>query len=189
VREQLALAEEAIQAGLSQHPDEPRLQGLLGVYQASNSEAERAYATLEALGPPDQRPPAIRADLIADAAWCVLFAKDASLFAEAQRAAERAVELCPEDPHYEILLGRIHLERSHPQEAFASLMSAYKRTRDVDQEAQCVAYLALACQAAMGLPGGLQVAEYAARFETAVRSHDVPASLRQRVLEQRQRQS
>jgi hypothetical protein len=68
-------------------------------------------------------------------------------------------------------------------------MNAYKRTRDVDQEAQCVAYLALACQAAMGSPGGLQVAGYAARFESAVRSHDVPPSLRQRVLERHQRQS
>jgi peptidase M50-like protein len=189
VREQVALAEQAIRDGLSQHPDEPRLQGLLAVYQAACGDAERAYATLEGLGPPDERPAMIRADLIADAAWCVLFAKDATLLAEAQRAAERAVELCPEDPHYEILLGRIHLERSHPQEAYTSLMNAYKRTRDADQEAQCVAYLALACQAAMGLPGGLQVAGYAARFETAVCSHDVPSSLRQRVLEQRQRQS
>jgi peptidase M50-like protein len=189
VREQLALAEQTVLGGLAQHPDEPRLLGLLAVCQASNGDAERAYATLEGLGPPDERPAAIRADLIADAAWSVLFAKDATSLPDAQRAAERAVELCPEDPHYEILLGRIHLERSHPEEAYASLMNAYKRTRDVDQEAQCVAYLALACQAAMALPGGLQVAGYAARFESAVRSHDVPPSLRQRVLERHQRPS
>jgi hypothetical protein len=189
VREQLALAEQTILDGLTQHPDEPRLRGLLAVSQAAAGDGERAYATLESLGPPDERPPAIRADLIADAAWSVLFAKDGSLFAEAQRAAERAVELCPEDPHYDILLGRVHLERSHPHEAYTSLMSAYKRTRDVDQEAQCVAYLALACQAAMGSPGATRVGGYAARFEDAVRSHDVPPSLRQRVLERRQRPS
>jgi tetratricopeptide (TPR) repeat protein len=189
VREQLALAEQTLLDGLAQHPDEPRLQGLLAVSRAAGGDAERAYATLEALGPPEERPVAVRADLIADAAWCVLFAKDASLFGEAQRAAERAVELSPEDPHYEILLGRVHLERSHPHEAYTCLMSAYKRTRDVDQEAQCVAYLALACQAAMGAAEALREANYTVRFEDAVRSHDVPPGLRARVLEKRQRPS
>lgn len=183
LREQLSAAEQAIQAGLEQHPDDPRLLGLLAVSQAALGQGERAYATLEALGPPDERPAAVRADLLADAAWAVLFARDAHLLPDAGRAAERAHELCPGDPHYQILLGRIHLERSRAQEAYGYLMSAYKRTRDVDQEAQCVAYLALACQALRGALGAERIASYAARFEDAVRSHDVPPGLRQRVLE------
>jgi Peptidase family M50 len=184
LREQLALAEQTIEAGLAQHADEPRLLGLRAVCQAAAGQPERAYATLEALGPPDARPAVLRADLLADAAWAVLYAGDVALLPEAGRAAERARELCPDDPHYAILLGRVHLERSRPGEAYAYLMNAYKRTHDVDQEAQCVAYLALACQASGGgSPDAIKVAGYAARFEAAVRSHDVPPALRRRVLE------
>lgn len=182
LREQLAAAEQTIQAGLEQHPDEPRLVGLLAVTQAAAGQGERAYATLEALGAPDARPPNVRAELLADAAWSVLFARDTHLLPDAGRAAESAQELCPDDPHYQILLGRIHLERSRPEPAYACLMGAYKRTRDVDQEAQCVAYLALACHALRASPGAAGAA-YAERFEAAVQSHDVPPSLRQRVLE------
>jgi hypothetical protein len=188
LREQVGLAKQAIEAGLKQHPDEPRLIGLRAVCQAAEGQGESAYATLEELGSPDARPPSERADLLADAAWAVLFARDATLLPDAGRAAERALTLFPDDPHYEILLGRVHLERSRPHEAYACLMNAYKRTRDVDQEAQCVAYLALACQALSGSPGAIKVAGYAGRFEAAVRSHDVPPALRQRVLE-RQGQS
>jgi hypothetical protein len=185
VREQLGAAEQAIQAGLAQHPDEPRLIGLLAVSQAAAGQGERAYATLESLGSPDERPARIRADLLADAAWAVLFAGDAHLLPEAGRAAETAHELKPGDPHYQILLGRVLLERSRPLEAYACLMSAYKRTRDVDQEAQCVSYLALACQALRTTPSATRVAGYAPRFEAAVLSHDVPPSLRQRVIDGR----
>jgi hypothetical protein len=183
LREQVALAEQMIEAGLEQHPDDPRLIGLRAVCQAAAGQGERAYATLEELGPPDARPPALRADLLADAAWAVLFARDGRLLPDAGRAAEQALTLYPGDPHYEILLGRVHLERARPHEAYACLMNAYKRTRDVDQEAQCVAYLALACQALSGSPGAIKVAGYAARFEEAVRSHEVPPALRQRVLD------
>lgn len=183
LREQVAAAEQTILAGLEQHPDDPRLVGLLAVSQAAAGQGERAYATLESLGTPDARPAVARADLLADAAWAVLFARDTHLLHDATRAAESAHELCPDDPHYEILLGRIHLERSRAQEAYACLMRAYKRTRDVDQEAQCVAYLALACQALRGAAGAAMVASYAPRFEAAVATHDVPPGLRQRVLD------
>lgn len=183
LREQLSLAEQTIQAGLAQYPDEPRLVGLLAVSQAAKGQGEQAYGTLEALGSPDARPTPERAELLADAAWAVLFSRDSALLPDAARAAERALELFPGDPHPQILLGRIQLERSRAEDAYASLMSAYKRARDVDQEAQCIAYLALACQALRGMPDAGRVAGYAARFEDAVRSHDVPPALRQRVLE------
>jgi peptidase M50-like protein len=183
LRESVGLAEQTIAAGLERHPDEPRLLGLRAVCQAAAGQGERAYAALEELGPPDVRPALVRAELLADAAWAVLSARDTALLPDAGRAAERALELCPSDPHYEILLGRVQLERSRPQEAYSSLMSAYKRTRDADQEAQCVAYLALACQALSGSPSASKLAAYADRFEAAVRSHDVPPALRQRVLE------
>jgi len=183
LREQLPAARSVVESGLARHPDEPRLTGLLAVCQAAGGDGEAAYKTLESLGPPDARAPAIRADLIADAAWAVLFARDTTLLPDAQRAAERAIELCPEEPHYEILLGRVQLERGNPHDAYASLMSAYKRTRDVDQEAQCIAYLALACQALGAGVDAARMSGYAARFEAAVLSHDVPPALRQRVLE------
>jgi hypothetical protein len=183
LRERVGLAEQTIAEGLERHPGEPRLLGLRAVCQAASGQAERAYATLEELGPPDARPEAQRAELLADAAWAVLSSRDTALLSDAGRAAERALQLYPNDPHYEILLGRVHLERSRPLEAYACLMSAYKRTRDVDQEAQCVAYLALACQALESSPGAAKLAAYADRFEAAVRSHDVPPALRQRVLE------
>ena len=176
LREQVSLAEQTIQAGLEQYPDEPRLVGLLAVSQAAQGQGEQAYATLEALGAPDARPTPVRTELLADAAWAVLFARDTPLLPDAARAAERASELDPGDPHPLILLGRIHLERGRAEEAYACLMGAYKRARDVDQEAQCVAYLALACQALRGSPDRARVAGY-------VRSHDVPPALRQRVLE------
>jgi hypothetical protein len=185
VREQVAAAEQTIQAGLAQHPDDPRLIGLLAVSQAAAGQGARAYATLESLGSPDERPASIRADLLADAAWAVLFARDGHLLLDAGRAADNAHELCPDDPHYQVLLGRVLLERSRPLDAYAHLMSAYKRTRDVDQEAQCVAHLALACQALRATPSSSRVADYAPRFEAAVLSHDVPPSLRQRVIDGR----
>jgi len=182
LREQPTLAERVIATGLEQHVDEPRLVGLSAVCRARAGDAEGAYARLEELGPPEERPPLVRAELLADAAWCVLEAHDGPLLPEAERALERALELCPGEPHYEILLGRVLLERSRPEDAYVQLMSAYKRTRDVDQEAQCIAYLALACQALSGLSGALRQAGYAPRFEAAVRSHDVPPALRERAL-------
>ena len=182
LREQTPLALKMVRAGLEHYPDDPLLIGLLGVCQAATGQAAEGFATLEGLGAPDARPPAIRADLLADAAWAVLFSRDTGLLPDAQRAAERALELTPGDPHYEILLGRILLERGRPEQAYANLMNAYKHTRDGDQEAQCVAYLALACEAHAGLSGASKVLGYAARFADAVRSHDVPPELRQRVL-------
>lgn len=181
MREQLELARQAVEAGLSQHPDEPRLHGLLAVCQALGGQAEGGFKTLEALGAPDARPALIRAELLADAAWAVLFSGDADLLPDAQRAVQRALELFPDEPHYLILLGRIHLERRRPDAAYDALMQAYKRTRDADQEAQCVAYLALACEAHRGVPGAARVAGYAPRFAAAVRSLDLPPRLRQRV--------
>jgi Peptidase family M50 len=181
LREQLPLALQTAQAGLAQYPDDPRLRGLLAVCQAAAGDGEAAFGALEALGPPDARPPLVRAELLADAAWAVLFVRDQGLLPEAQRAIHQALDLCPEDPHYEILLGRIHLERGRPEEAYARLMGAYKRTRDVDQEAQCVAYLAIACAELASSPGSSQLAGYAGRFAEAVKSHDVPPDLRQRV--------
>jgi tetratricopeptide (TPR) repeat protein len=189
LREQLALAEQTLAAGLAHHPGEPRLLGMQAVCRAVVGDAEGAYAALEALGPPEERPAPTRAELLADAAWSVLSAQDAALLPDAERALERALELSAGDPHHEILLGRVLLERGRPEDAYARLMSAYKRTRDVDQEAQCVAYLALACQALRGQPGAERVASYAARFEAALRSHDVPPALRQRALERSQSRS
>lgn len=183
LREQLEPARRTLEAGLAQYPDEPRLRGLLAVCEAATGRAEQGFEALEALGGPDGHPSAIRADLLADAAWAVLFSGDAALLPDAQRAMQRALEEYPGEPHYLILLGRIHLERGRPEEAYEALMTAYKHTRDADQEAQCVAYLALACVAHGGVTGAKRVSSYAPRFVRATRSLDVPPRLRRRVLD------
>lgn len=183
LREQVELARQAVEAGLAQYPDEPRLRGLLGVCEAAAGRAEEGFKALEELGGPDGHPPPVRADLLSDAAWAVLFSGDATLLPDAQRAIQRALEEYPDEPHYLVLLGRLHLERDRPEEAYQALMTAYKRTRDADQEAQCVAYLALACAAHRAVPGAERVLGYAPRFARATRSLDVPPRLRQRVLD------
>lgn len=181
LREQLSLAEQRIAAGLEQFPGDARLTGLLAVCQAAAGRAQQAYATLESLGPVEQREPLVRAALLADAAWAVLVASDQELYSEAQRALQQALELAPGETHYQVLMGRTHLEQGRPEQAYAFLMSAYKRVRDVDQESQCVAHLALACVVLRRSPAAARIASYAPRFLDAVESHDVPPALRERV--------
>jgi hypothetical protein len=181
LREQVALAERRARAGLEQFPDEPRLRGVLAVCQAASGEAQQAFDLLEELGPLERQPPAIRAELLADATWAVLFARRQDLYSDAQRAVQQALELIPDDLHYQILLGRVHLEQGRAEHAYTQLMAAYKRTRDVDQEGQCVAYLALACAELAQSEHPSQVASYADRFVSAARSLDLPPALRQRV--------
>ena len=61
-------------------------------------------------------------------------------------------------------------------------MSAYKRTHDADQEAQCIAYLALVCRALHQADRATPFGDYAARFAAALRGRPVPPALRERVL-------
>jgi tetratricopeptide (TPR) repeat protein len=181
--EQPAAARELIEAGLAQLPDEPRLLGMAAVVRAAEGSPREAYGALEALGPPDARAPALRAELIADAARAVLHGHDETLLPDAERAAERALELCPEDPEHALLLGRVLVERRRFSAAYSQLMSAYRRVHDVDQEAHCVAYLALACRALSRGPGASAFDTQASRFEAAASSQPVPPGLRRRVLE------
>jgi len=60
-------------------------------------------------------------------------------------------------------------------------MAAYKRTNDVDQEAQCVAYLALACAELGRTEGAPRVADFTGRFVQAALASDLPPELRRRV--------
>ncbi|HVZ33974.1 MAG TPA: hypothetical protein VG963_16220, partial [Polyangiaceae bacterium] len=78
-------------------------------------------------------------------------------------------------------LGRTHLEQGRPEQAYTYLMAAYKRVRDVDQEAQCVAYLAIACAELRDSPAAARIASYAPRFFHAARSQQVPPALLERV--------
>jgi hypothetical protein len=181
LREQVALAEGRARDGLEQFPDEPRLRGVLAVCQAASGEAQQAFDLLEALGPLERQPSLVRAELLADAAWAVLFAGRQDLYSDAQRAVQQALELVPDDLHYQILLGRCHLEQGRAEHSYTQLMSAYKRTRDVDQEAQCVAYLALACAELVRSDPSGQIASYAPRFTRAARGLELPPQLQQRV--------
>jgi len=181
LREQVGLTEQRAREGLEQFPDEPRLQGVLAVCAAAGGEAERAFELLETLGPPEQQLPLVRAELLADATWSVLFGARQDLYTDAQRAVQQALELAPDDLHYQLLLGRIHLDQGRAEPAYAQLMAAYKRTNDVDQEAQCVAYLALACAELARSEGAARAADYAARFVQAALASDLPPALRRRV--------
>ena len=181
--EQPAPARALIEGGLTQQPSDPRLLGMQAVIRAAEGDAPGAYAALEALGPPDARAPELRAELIANAAWAVLLGRDQALLGDAQRAADRASELCPDEPHYQLLSARAAFERDRLEDAYARFMSAYQRTRDADQETQCIAYLALICRALRRAPGSVPFGEYAIRFEVALRARAVPAGLRQRVLD------
>jgi hypothetical protein len=181
--EQPVAACELIERGLTQLPEEPRLLGMAAVVRAAEGDPRAAYAALEELGPPDDREPTLRAELIADAAWAVLLGRDDTLLADAERAAERAIELCPDEPEYSLLLGQVLLERRRHEAAYAHLMSAYRRVGDVDHELRCIAYLALVCRALQRSGGVLPFAAHAERFEAAVCSRPVPPGLRLRVLE------
>jgi len=181
LREQVALAEQRTRAGLEQFPDEPRLLGLLAVCTAASGAAQQAFDQLEALGPPENHVPLVRADVLADAAWSVLFAERLDLYSDAQRAAQQALELAPRDLHYQLLLGRIHLEQGRAELAYTQLMAAYKHTTDVDQEAHCIAYLALCCSELAKAEGAPTVAGYAPRFLSAALALDLPPALRQRI--------
>jgi hypothetical protein len=181
LRQQIALAERRARAGLDQFPEEPRLYGVLAVCAAAGGQAQRGFDVLEALGPVEQHSPTIRAELLADAAWAVLFSGQRELYAEAQRALSQALELAPDDLHYQILLGRLHFEQGRNEQAYGALMAAYKRTRDGEQEAECVAYLALACAELAKTAPESRGAGYAARFLQAARGLDLPPELRQRL--------
>jgi hypothetical protein len=181
LREQVTLAEQRARAGLEQFPEEPRLLGLLAVCTAASGAAQQAFDQLEALGPPENQPAPVRADVLADAAWSVLFAQRLDLYSDAQRAVQQSIELAPSDLHYQVLLGRLHLEQGRAELAYAQLMAAYKLTTDVDQEAQCVAYLALCCAALAKSESAPAVAGYAPRFLHAALALDLPPTLRQRL--------
>jgi hypothetical protein len=181
LREQPALAEQRALAGLEQFPDDPRLAGVLAVCAAATGDAQKAYDLLEALGPPEQQPPLVRAELLADATWSVLFAEQRELYADAQRAVQQSLEILPDELHYQLLLGRIHLEQGRAEQAYGQLMAAYKRSSDVDQEAQCVAYLALACAELGRAEHAPRGASFAPRFIAAALARDLPPALRQRV--------
>jgi uncharacterized protein HemY len=181
LREQIGAAEQCVKRGMERFANEPRLCGLAAVCEAAAGRPSEAYAALEALGPPEKREPAERAELLIDAAWSVLLAADHELYSEAQRALQTALELVGDDPHALVLLGRTHLEQGRPEQAYTYLMAAYKRVRDVDQEAQCVAYLAIACAELRDSPAAARIAGYAPRFFHAARSHQVPPALLERV--------
>lgn len=180
LREQVASAEQRIRAGLEQFPDEPRLLGLLAVCTAAAGEAQQAFDQLEALGPPENQPPVARADVLADATWAVLFGQRLDLYADAQRAVQQAIELVP-DLHYQVLLGRIHLEQGRAEPAYVQLMAAYKATSDVDQEAQCLAYLALCCAELAKSEHAPAISGYGPRFLHAALALDLPPALRARL--------
>jgi hypothetical protein len=69
----------AIDVGLEQHPGDEQLLGLRAVAIAGSGDQSKAIELLESLGHPNDKPMALRHELLLDAAWVVLVSNDHSL--------------------------------------------------------------------------------------------------------------
>lgn len=170
LRENPAKARQWAEQGLLQYPEDWQLRATRAVCIAAGGEPTAAMQQLEELGNLDEKPGSVRAELLLDAAWAVLFAEAAPLMLEAQRACERALQLFPDHVRGSLLLGRILLARQRSEKAVEHLLAGYRLTRDRDYEAQFVVYLAIACRAA-----GQE--DYARRFTAAAQRQTLPPSL------------
>jgi len=168
-----ALAE--IDAGLEQHPGDEQLVGLRAVAIAGQGEPERAIELLESLGHPNDKPMALRHELLLDAAWVVLVSNDHSLIHDAQQACERALLDAEDSVRANLMLGRTLLERGQYEPAFDALMHGYRQTVEAEEEPQFLAYLGISAR-------GMQRSDYAERFLSALDPAAIGPTLRQRAI-------
>ncbi len=176
-REQFDKAEQWVSYGLERYPEDWQLLGLKAVCVAAKGDGPQAFELLEQLGHPDDKPPGVRTELLLDAAWAVLLSNSRELMSDAQQACERAVRGAPDHVRANLLFGRVLLERQRFDEAYRHLMDGYKLSNDQDEEAQLVAYLAIACRR-------MQNAEYAARFAQELERVPPGPALKHRVREE-----
>lgn len=176
------LANQVLQQGLQRYPGDPTLEGLVAVREACDGDRDSAFARLEAAGPPGRHGADVEAWLLADAAWSVLVSEaSGELLNDARTALMRALELRPDWCHARLLLGRLHVELDRPESAYEELLRAYRNPGTLEEEAQCVAFLALACSALASKSGSAQMAQYGHRYARAIHPHALGPKLAERV--------
>ncbi len=166
-------AEEEIDIGLQRYPGDDQLSGLKAVVVAARGNHDEAFSMLEALGHPDDKPPAIRHELLLDAAWTVLLSGDQSLLHDAQQACERALFGSDGSVRANLMLGRVLLERGQPEAAFKALMRGYRQTVEAEDEPQLLAYLTIAARE-------IGHDDYAERFLSVLDPLTLSGALRER---------
>ena len=172
-RERPAMALASVEQGLRAYPADPQLLGLAAVCQAALGNHEQARSELtRLLSGQSDRPQGVEVGLAIDAALVALMEHN---LVEARARAEQAHSLAPEDPRILLVLGRVLLELGAHQQAYRTLMAGYKLCRDIDEEGQFVACLALVCQA-------LGNRDFADRFFAASERVPLGPMLRRRVM-------
>jgi hypothetical protein len=146
-REDWQQAQELIDEALQRHSGDERLLGLRAVALAGQGAQAEAITLLESLGHPDEKPAALRHELLLDAAWMVLVSRDTSLLADAQRACERALTSWSDSLRAHLMLGNVLLERGHLEPAQRHLAEAYGSAADQPEEQLLLALLTITARA------------------------------------------
>jgi tetratricopeptide (TPR) repeat protein len=177
--EQYDRAEHEINRGLETYPGDELLRGLAAVVAAGRGEHKQAIAQLEELGHPNDKPAAIRHELLLDAAWVVLLNRDQTLLRDAEQACERALIDAADSVRANLMLGRVLLERDQPEAAFKALMHAYRQTVEAEDEPQLLAYLSIAARR-------IERLDYADRFLSVLDPQALGVQLRRQACENRE---
>jgi len=174
--EDLQRAERALAQGRSADPNDPRLESVAAVARALAGDPRGALRMLEQLdaeGRPESGP---AVDVLVDTAWVLLLHDADGAALHAQQLCERARSRAPSDVRCALMLGRSYIERGRYVDAYQALMQGYKSAEDPEDEAQFVAYLALACR-------GSEQYDLAERFVRAASQVELSSSLRARLRE------
>jgi len=183
------LAEAVLVQALVSYPGELRLRAWRAVCVAARGDHRTADSLLRDIGDPDSHGPALAAELHAARAFGQLVGGDAQLLMFAARSAKAATALSPGDPQNHLLCGRIAFERGLYAEAYASLMEAYRESSEPEEEAPCVAFLAMTCHHLLRAPSRADediarpriAPDYVQRFSNALRQLPTSDALRERV--------
>jgi hypothetical protein len=174
-----------LEAARAELPDDPRIAAWLGVCAAARGEHGAAEGLLGGIGDPRRHGAHLAPELHAAKAWAWLMTGDRQLLTMARGEAMHARDSAPGELHHALLLGRIELERGASRAAFALLMDAYQRAREVDDEGPCLAFLTLAAHLAgpsdPDAPPPVIRTDYVPRFLAALARLPVAPALRARV--------
>jgi Peptidase family M50 len=184
-----AEAEAGLMHALASHPGDLRLRAWRAVCVAARGDTRSADNLWRDIGDPATHSPYVAAELHAAKANAYLVAGDSQLLMFAARSAESACALAPGDLQNQLLRGRIAFERGRYAEAFASLMDAYREASEPEEEAPCVAFLAMTCHHLLQSPATddaenarpLVRPDYVRRFSEALKQLPTSVSLRSRV--------
>jgi predicted Zn-dependent protease len=104
------------------------------------------------------------------------------LLEDARRACRESLRLDPTAPLGHLLLGRVELSLGRAANAYEHLARAYASTQRIEEEAQCIAHLAVACDKLAERDASPRMAGYALRFRAALDAAALGPRLRERTL-------